>query len=116
MAVANRMEEVAAREMTVTGMTTTTIATTTATTTTTTTATPEMDEEKTKEGATEEGAATTTTEDAAEGESSFGGGASGRQIWDESRMFDPGFFGHISKFDGYKFQNLGGKRARCYMV
>jgi len=23
-------------------------------------------------------------------ESSFGGGASGRQIWDQSRMFDPG--------------------------
>ena len=80
------MEEVAAGEMTVTAMTTTAIAIATAT------ATTEMDEENTKEVATEEGTATTATEDAAEDESSFGGGASGRQIWDQSRMFDPGIF------------------------
>ena len=88
MAVANRMEEVAAGEMTVTAMTTTAIAIATATAT----ATTEMDEENTKEVATEEGTSTTATEDAAEDESSFGGGASGRQIWDQSRMFDPGIF------------------------
>ena len=31
-------------------------------------------------------------EGAAQEEAEIGGGASGRQIWDQSRMFDPEFF------------------------
>ena len=93
MSVANRVEEVAAVVMAVTAMEATANAT------------AEMDEDITQKQKKQ-------TQEEAE----IGGGADGRQTWDQSRMFDPEKKWHISKFDSYKFQNLEGKRARYYMV
>ena len=69
---------------------------------------------------------TKATEDTAEGErevemevteAAIGGGASRRQIWDQSRMFDPGFLLHISKFDSYKSAfRRGGPANQCKRI
>ena len=93
MAVADRVEEVAALavEMTVTVMAaaTNTAADTTAETTVAATAAQDTTQESTEGQATEE-QATATAQDTAQEETVFGGGASESQIWDQSRVFDPG--------------------------
>ena len=90
MAVANRVEEVAAVEMRVTVMAAVANATTYTTRNATVAATiQDTAQESTEEQATEE-QATTTVQDAAQEEILFAGGANGNQIWDQSRVFDPG--------------------------
>jgi len=84
MAVANRVEEVTAVEMAVTTMEAAANATS------------EMDEDSTEA---EEAEHVAAQEAAAQEEAEIGGGASGRQTWDQSRMFDPEKNWHISKFD-----------------
>ena len=50
-------------------------------------------QESTEEQATEEqAAATATARNTTQGETIFGGGANNNQIWDQSRVFDPGGF------------------------
>ena len=87
MAVADRVEELTAVEVAVTVMAAAadTTADTAANTTVAATA-----QESTEEQATEEQATATAQDTAQEEEAEFGGGASGRQIWDQSRVFDPG--------------------------
>ena len=91
MAVADRVEEVAAVEMAVTAMeaTANTAADTTANTIVAATA-QDTAQESTEEQAIEEQATTTAQDAAQQEEAEFGGGASERQIWDQSRVFDPG--------------------------
>ena len=76
-------EEAAA---TATATTTATATVTVAGITVTVTATAEATVEVEEEAAT----AAVTQGEATEEEAAFGGGASGRQIWDQSRVFDPG--------------------------
>jgi hypothetical protein len=91
MAVANRVEEVAAVEMAVTASQAAADAT------------AEMDEDTTEAEEAEYVAA--APEAAAQEEAEIGGGASGRQIWDQSRMFDPGiFFGIFPNLMGTNFK------------
>jgi hypothetical protein len=87
MAVADRGEEVAAVEMAVTAMEA--AADTTANTTVAATS-QDTAQESTEEQAIEEQATATAQDTTQEEEAEFGGGASGRQIWDQSRVFDPG--------------------------
>ena len=113
MAVASRMEEVAAVEMAVTTMAAAanTAADTTANATVAATA-QDTEEQATEEQATEE-QATATAQDTAEEESSFREGASGRQIWDQSRVFDPGILNFLtySEIRRLQISKSGGQKS-----
>jgi len=90
MAVADRVEEVAAVEMAVTVMAAANTAADTAADTAVAATAQDTAQDSTEEQATEEQATATAQDTAQEEEAEFGGGASGRQIWDQSRVFDPG--------------------------
>ena len=87
MAVADRVEEVAAVEMAVTAVE---MAANTATDPTANTTVAITAQESTEEQAIEEQATATATDTAQKEKAELGGGASERQIWDQSRVFDPG--------------------------
>ena len=87
MTVTNRVEEVAAMEMTVTAVA---AVAATAVEATTATVTTKVEEEATEA---EEAADTVATQEEAPAEVQIiGGGANSSQIWDQSKIFDPGRF------------------------
>ena len=113
MAVADRVEEVAAVEVAVTVMAAAAnTAADTATDTTVAATAQDTAQESTKEQAAEE-QATATAQDTAEEESSFREGASGRQIWDQSRVFDPGILNFLtySEIRRLQISKSGGQKS-----